>query len=469
MQVINNDAFAGCESLVSVEIPDSVTKIWSAAFDRCSNLIYVKLPKSLTEIDPFVFRKCNNLTEIVLPDALEVIEREAFADCEKLSNIYIPDSVKSIDETSFSNCNSLIIYCSADSYAYEYLNSQNIPVDETTVSDATIIVDTPICYYTGDEICPDITVKLDNYTLKKDVDYNVSYINNIELGTATIIVEGIGKFTGQNRTEFTIKLSKYDITDGASVNINSSSLIYIGKEITPDVKVEYNDQIMTIGKDYTITYKNNIYPGKATIVITGIGDYCGTINIGFIITPSKVKGLKQQKKYSKKYISLLWDKIDGVDGYEVYRSDSKNGIYENVKSVSKSIFKNSGIKSGKNYYYKIIAYKLVDGEKIYGDFSSVKKMMTAPNKPSLKISRIKDDKVKLTWKKVSGAKGYEIHMKIGAKGKYKKIKTLSANKITFIKNNLKSNKKYSFKIRAYSKIGKNKVYSSWSKVKNVNY
>ena len=94
-------------------------------------------------------------------------------------------------------------------------------------------------------------------------------------------------------------------------------------------------------------------------------------------------------------------------------------------------------------------------------------MITKTNAPAIKAKKLNDNKVKLTWKKVSGASGYEVYMKTGAKGKYKRVKNLSANKLTYTITKLESKKSYAFKVRAYRKVGNTKVYSSWSKVKTL--
>ncbi len=75
--------------------------------------------------------------------------------------------------------------------------------------------------------------------------------------------------------------------------------------------------------------------------------------------------------------------------------------------------------------------------------------------------------MKLTWKKVSGASGYEIYMKTG-NGKYKKIKIVgNAKTLSFTKSGLSKKKSYSFRIRAYTKVDRNKVYGAYSNVKKV--
>ena len=95
------------------------------------------------------------------------------------------------------------------------------------------------------------------------------------------------------------------------------------------------------------------------------------------------------------------------------------------------------------------------------------KKVTPPSKVRLQsVKRIKGTKVRLSWKKVSGASGYEIYMKAG-KGKYKKIKTLGKSSVSYTKTRLKKKTSYTFRIRAYKKSGKKKVYGAYSAARRV--
>ena len=77
-------------------------------------------------------------------------------------------------------------------------------------------------------------------------------------------------------------------------------------------------------------------------------------------------------------IKIRWDKVDGVTGYKIYRSTSKNGAYKCVATVSSknNSYTNTGLISGTTYYYKIRAYKNLNNEKLYGDYSKVLKAKT---------------------------------------------------------------------------------------------
>lgn len=128
---------------------------------------------------------------------------------------------------------------------------------------------------------PTTGVALD-YDMVEDKDYKiVSYSNNINAGTARIVVEGVGAFEGQKIIYFTIspcELSDVEIADIPSAEYNKS-------DICPNPEIKVGDKVMIKDVDYTLEYENNRNAGKATVIITGKGNLSGTITKTFEITP----------------------------------------------------------------------------------------------------------------------------------------------------------------------------------------
>lgn len=102
---IGGYAFYNCESLSSVEIPETVTNVEAFAF-CCSGLSRVDISKNVVSIgrDAFSF---SNLTSIKIPEGVSVIELQTFYGCKSLKNIEIPFSVKEIVEMAFGDCKNL--------------------------------------------------------------------------------------------------------------------------------------------------------------------------------------------------------------------------------------------------------------------------------------------------------------------------------------------------------------------------
>ena len=97
------------------------------------------------------------------------------------------------------------------------------------------------------------------------------------------------------------------------------------------------------------------------------------------ITPKNFKATS----YSYTKIKTSWDKIDGLDGYKVYRATSKNGKYSLVKtttSVKTVSYINTVRTTGKTYYYKVRGYKKVGKTTYYTKYSAVTSTYARPNK-----------------------------------------------------------------------------------------
>ena len=92
-----NEAFASCQSLVSVEFEGEATTLGAGIFAGCSALKSVILPSALASIPSDAFTGCSSLDNIILPDTLEIIEAYAFYETA-IKEITIPASVISIEE-----------------------------------------------------------------------------------------------------------------------------------------------------------------------------------------------------------------------------------------------------------------------------------------------------------------------------------------------------------------------------------
>ena len=141
---IGDNAFDGCSSLSSINIPSSVTSIGNYVFERCSSLTSINIPSSVTSIGRSAFSYCSSLTSISIPSSVTRIEGYAFRGCISLPSINIPSSVTSIDECAFEGCSSLTsinIPSSVTSIgggAFSYcrsLTSINIPSSVTSIGD----------------------------------------------------------------------------------------------------------------------------------------------------------------------------------------------------------------------------------------------------------------------------------------------------------------------------------------------
>lgn len=127
--------------------------------------------------------------------------------------------------------------------------------------------------YTGAKITPAVVVSVGNTTLVSGTDYTVTYSSNINAGTAKVVIKGKGKYKGTATLTFAI--AKRDIKK-AKVAV-SAKVLYTGKAVKPNTKVVYGKTKLTLNKNYKITCYSNKNFGKAKVVITGIGNYGGSV------------------------------------------------------------------------------------------------------------------------------------------------------------------------------------------------
>ncbi len=155
---------------------------------------------------------------------------------------------------------------------------------KVSISSCSVTMDTTFSY-TGSAITPAVTVSYNGKQLTKGTDYTVTYSNNIQPGTATATITGIGNYTDSRKINFTIKEAeqkKVSISD-CSITLDKSVFTYDGTAKKPVVTVKHGNTTLSQGTDYTVSYSNNTNIGNATVTITGKGNYSGSVSKGFSI------------------------------------------------------------------------------------------------------------------------------------------------------------------------------------------
>ena len=104
---INGHAFYGCDNLTEINLPESLTSIGEYAFGDCINLGTIDFPESLIEINEYAFYGCNSLTNIKLPSKITRIENYTFYGCSSMTTAELPEALKSIGEYAFYGCEAL--------------------------------------------------------------------------------------------------------------------------------------------------------------------------------------------------------------------------------------------------------------------------------------------------------------------------------------------------------------------------
>lgn len=463
---IGESAFYGCSGLARITIPTSVTSIGESAFYGNTGLKSIIISKNVKKIGANAFGNCTDLTSIVvdknnkvydsrnncnaiieksskkliigckntvIPKGVKKLAWGAFQRCSGLKSIVIPESVTEIDGCAFQGCSNLKTVTLPQG-----LKSIGVSAFKGCSSLKSIII-------------PDSVTQIEYDTFGG-------------LGKSFILYSSKDSYAHKYARKHKIKWR--DSNSGSIevflISVGKTTYMYDGKEKKPSVTVEMGGRKLKKGTDYTVEYANNVKVGIAKVIIAGKGNYSGTVTKTFTINPSKVKDLKQKTSYYSNAITLAWKEMPGVDGYNIYRATSENGTYKKVATVKETTYKNNSLEPAKTYYYKVCAYK----SKIKGEFSDAVAAGTKTEKPIIKVVSA-PGKATISWEEVTGADGYEIYMKAGTSGKYKKVKTAKKDATAFTKSKLIKGKKYSFKIRTYRMVSGKKIYSDWSSVRSV--
>ena len=166
-------------------------------------------------------------------------------------------------------------------------------------------------------------------------------------------------------------------------------------------------------------------------------------------------------------VQISWTKAADADGYRVYRANSKNGTYRKAGTVKAAAlsYTNKGLTAGKTYYYKVRAYKNVNGKKVWQSYSNVVSVKAVPAKTTFTKATAGHKKATLKWKKVNGATRYLVYRSTSKNSRYTCVKSLKGT--TYTNKKLTAGKTYYYKVRAYRMVGGKKVYGAYSAVRQV--
>lgn len=214
------------------------------------------------------------------------------------------------------------------------------------------------------------------------------------------------------------------------------------------------------------TGKTKYYKVRTYTEVNGVKYYSADSNISAAKPALKpIKKVKAQASYNKATVS--YQQIPGASGYMIYKASKKNGAYKKlavVKGGKNKSFTDKKVKTGKTYYYKVKAYRNVDGRKVYSKISK-----PAGAKAALAVSKMtlkaKKNGIVVKWTKVKGAHKYQIYRSTKKNGGY--ILVRQTAKRSFTDQQVSDGKAYFYKLRAYRVVDGKKVYSKYTKIQRV--
>lgn len=353
--------------------------------------------------------------------------------------------------------------------------------EKTSLAGAEVYTAYDEYYYRGVAREPNVGVKLTTtdsegntkeIKLKRGRDYEVTYKNNVNIGKAKIVVNGIGKYKGKAVGYF--RIIRVPMTE-----TTVSTVRFATPGNAPKYKVTFSGMTLKEGEDYTLTVKNNNVAGykQATVILKGMGNYKGRKVFKAAVKPRQVRSIKATSISTDK-ISLTWTSYasEGVTGYDVYSVNKNGGSKKFLKRVYTNAATVTGLSSGTEYYFRVQAFTKTNtssGTKtVYGHISNSYTICTRPEYPNIKYAYMSGrNKLYVEWDAVE-CSGYEIQYTTDKKWK-KDVHTVYAGYTRTSKTISVDNDEdvYYVAIRAY-KYYKNKnhwKYGKWSWTVNTEF
>lgn len=180
-----------------------------------------------------------------------------------------------------------------------------------------------------------------------------------------------------------------------------------------------------------------------------------TVSVSVASAIGNVKSLAV-KSASSSGVSLSWSAVSKAKGYRVYRYTASDKKWKAVKTTSSRTYKDTSVKAGEVYKYRVKAYEVKKNKNVYSDkYSNTVEAVIAPKKVSgLKATSVASTSVKLSWTKSDKATGYRVYKYNSKTKKYEKLADTTNNSYTV--KSLKANTTYKFNIKAYTKSGTTK-------------
>ena len=365
---INEFAFAAC-NVGNITIPANVTYFEQAIFSKCKKLDSAILSCNAERLSDGMFFECSNLRTVIFERAVAIIGKEAFSGCASLKTIALLPGLKTIETCAFANCDNL--------------NEISLPATLTTIEDSAFAGTTnhieTVTYAGTISDRAKISFGKENesllYAKWKCADGEVTG----PIGAPTTNPPADPTPAPADPTsppaETTPPPAPPVAIDIAFATVSAiRDQVFTGSEIKPAVTVSYGGSVLVQGTHYTLAYSNNRLIGKATVTVSGIGDYFGVKYAPFNILPRAVK--ISSLKAGKKMLTVKWGRGLGIDGYEIQyglKKDFKGAKKLTVTREKTTSAELKKLKSKKTYYVRIRAFKKVKGRKYYSDWSKTLK------------------------------------------------------------------------------------------------
>ncbi|SCI33273.1 Endoglucanase A precursor [uncultured Ruminococcus sp.] len=274
-------------------------------------------------------------------------------------------------------------------------------------------------------------------------------VTALRTGTGYVTVTASANGYDSVSKDVKIVVSKKSLNNGL-LTLSETSYVYDGTYKKPTATVTFGGKVLQEGKDYTISYRNNLNVGVTTVIATGMGDYTGYTSKNFTITKRAMAGGTVSVASS---VSFTGSNITPSVTVKVAGRTLTNGTdytvsYSNNKNVGTS-----------NVY--------VYGKGNYSGSLSAK-FDIVPAKQQIQKLETKYKGFYIDWAQKGSATGYDVEYSVNANMSGAVSKHLTANKPdTLTVSGLSGDKVYYVRVRSYTNVNGKVYYGAWSDVKSI--
>lgn len=274
-------------------------------------------------------------------------------------------------------------------------------------------------------------------------------VTALRTGTGYVTVTASANGYDSVSRDVKIVVSKKSLNNGL-LTLSETSYVYDGTYKKPAATVTFGGKVLQEGKDYTISYRNNLNVGVTTVIATGMGDYTGYTSKNFTITKRAMTGGTVSVASSVSFTgSNITPSVTVKVAGRTLTSDTDYTVsYSNNKNVGTS-----------NVY--------VYGKGNYSGSLSAK-FDIVPAKQQIQKLETKYKGFYIDWAQKGSATGYDVEYSVNANMSGAVSKHLTANKPdTLTVSGLSGDKTYYVRVRSYTNVNGKVYYGAWSDIKSI--
>lgn len=274
-------------------------------------------------------------------------------------------------------------------------------------------------------------------------------VTALRTGTGYVTITASANGYDSVSKDVKIVVSKKSLNNGL-LTLSETSYVYDGTYKKPAATVTFGGKVLQEGKDYTISYRNNLNVGVTTVIATGMGDYTGYTSKNFTITKRAMTGGTVSVASSVSFTgsNITPSVTVKVAGRTLTSGTDYTVSYSNNKNVGTS-----------NVY--------VYGKGNYSGSLSAK-FDIVPAKQQIQKLETKYKGFYIDWAQKGSATGYDVEYSVKANMSGAVSKHLTANKPdTLTVSGLSGDKTYYVRVRSYTNVNGKVYYGAWSDVKSI--